>query len=157
MQWEFGAGLTVGRGAELSARQMRHMATRGMAGEHLSEEELEGGHGRQHAVAPGCLTSLAADRQHHAWLEWSCPRCLQARQHGSDTGYHPFTSCMEVGGSVTSYRRCKGRPPSSEILKNSELTPSLQAIRRRAHMVYVGGEFRRLASARRRDIVYCNV
>jgi hypothetical protein len=89
MPWEFGAGLTVGRGAESSARQMRHMAARGMAVENLSQEELQGGHGRQHAVAPGGIASLAAYRQNRVRLELGCPLCFQARQHGSATRSHP--------------------------------------------------------------------
>jgi hypothetical protein len=126
---ESGAGLAGGRGAEPSAREMRHMTARGVAVQNLEQEALDGGRGRQHAVAPGGLAGLLARRHHRVRLEWGRPLCFQARQHGSDTGYHPSTSGMYVGGPAPSYRRSEGKPMFSEILRNSELTPKLHAIR----------------------------
>jgi len=51
-QRESGTGLTGGRRAEPQARQMRHMAARGIAVQNLSQEALDGRDRRQHAVAP---------------------------------------------------------------------------------------------------------
>jgi hypothetical protein len=129
---EVRAGLTVGRDAESQTRQMRQMAARGMAVQQLEQEELDGGHRRQHAVAPGGIASLLARRRNCVRLELGCRRCVQSRKHGRDTTDHPSTSCIIWGGPATSYRSCEGRPTSHEILGHSELPPTLHAIRPRA-------------------------
>jgi hypothetical protein len=69
------------------------MAARGMAVQPLAPEELDGGHGRQHAVAPGGLANRWAHSRHRVRLALGRPIGFQARQHGSDTGDHPSPSC----------------------------------------------------------------
>ena len=73
------------------------MTARGVAVQHLEQEELDGGRGRQHAVAPGGLAGLLARRHHRVRLALGRPLGFPARQHGSDTGYHPSPSWMYVG------------------------------------------------------------
>jgi hypothetical protein len=85
------------------------MAARGVAVQHLSEEELDGGNGRQHAGAPGGIASLSAHRHNRVRLEVGCPLCFQSRQHGSDTRYHPSTSCMHVGGTGHFIQEIRGK------------------------------------------------
>ena len=69
-----------------------------VAVQHLSQKELEGGDGRQHAVTPGSIASFLARRHNRVRLAWGRPRCVHACQHGNDTGSHPSTSCMYGGG-----------------------------------------------------------
>jgi hypothetical protein len=55
------------------------MAARGVAVQHLPQAELEGGPGRQHAVAPRGIPRLLAHGHHRIGWELGRPICLQAR------------------------------------------------------------------------------
>jgi hypothetical protein len=56
-------GLAVGRRTEPQARQMGQMAAGRVAVQHLQQEEVHGGDGREDAVAPAGIPNLAAHRQ----------------------------------------------------------------------------------------------
>src|SRR5262245_41255129 len=77
---------------------MWQMAAGGVAVQNLEQKELHRGDRRQHAVAPGGIASLLARRRNRVRLELGRPICFQACQYGSDTRYHPSTSCMYGGG-----------------------------------------------------------
>src|SRR5215217_9080840 len=72
---------------------MRQMTAGGMAMQHLEEQELEGGHGRQYTVAPGGIAGLLPRANDGFRLPRGRPLGCESVQHGADTGDHRFTSC----------------------------------------------------------------
>jgi hypothetical protein len=90
---ESGAGLTVGRRREPSARQMGQMAASGVTMQNLPQEELHSGDWREHAVAPGGIASRLARADDRFWWQLGRPRCCESAKHGGDTGYHRSPSC----------------------------------------------------------------
>src|SRR5215475_15798391 len=71
---ESGAGLTGGRRREPSSRQLGQMAASGVTMQHLQQEELHSGDGREHAVAPGGIASLLARADDRFWWPRGRPR-----------------------------------------------------------------------------------
>ena len=90
---ESGTGLTGGRRAAPSARQMGEMTAGGMAMQHRPEQELDGGDGREYTVAPGGIAGRLTRANDGFWLQRGRPRCFTSSQHGGDTGDHRSTSC----------------------------------------------------------------
>ena len=70
------------------------MGARGVAMQNLSQQELDGGDGRQDTVAPGGIAGLLARAAESCWLPLGRPLCCESAQHGDDTGDHRSTSCM---------------------------------------------------------------
>ena len=69
------------------------MGARGVAMQNLSQQELDGGDGREHTVTPGGLAGLLARADDRFWLPRGRPLGCEAAQHGGDTGDHRSTSC----------------------------------------------------------------
>jgi hypothetical protein len=70
------------------------MSARGVAMQNLSQKELDGGDGREHAVAPGGIASCLTRANDRFWLQLSRPLCFESAKHSGDTGYHRSTSCV---------------------------------------------------------------
>jgi hypothetical protein len=83
---ESGAGLTVGRRAAPSARQMRQMTAGGMARQNLSANKLHGSDGREDTLAPGGIAGLLTRANDGCWVHLGGPLGFEAAQHGGDTG-----------------------------------------------------------------------
>jgi hypothetical protein len=91
------------------------MTARGVPMQDLQQEELHGGDGREHAVAPAGIAHLAAHRQDGFGLEQQGPLAGEALQDGRDMRNHLMTSCT-IGMCVPhTYRRDLVAPNSRDI------------------------------------------
>ena len=82
---------------------------------HLQQEEVHGGDGREDAVAPAGLPTLAAHRQDGFGLEQQSPLAGEALQDGYEVRDHLMTSCTIGMCLPHTYRRGLVAPNSREI------------------------------------------
>lgn len=72
------------------------MGARGVAMQHLSEKELNGGDRREHTVAPGGIAGLLARANNRVWWQLGRPLSCASLKHGDEKGYHISTPACVV-------------------------------------------------------------
>src|SRR5688572_28029359 len=70
------------------------MGACGVAMQDLSQKELDGRDGREHAVAPGGIADLLTRADDGCRWPLGRPLCFESAQHCGDAADHRSTSCM---------------------------------------------------------------